>query len=225
MDDIIKRVEACLDDFRSGKMLILTDDNKRENEGDLVQAAQFASPESVNFMATHGRGLICLSLEESKVQSLHLPMMSTDNEAPYETAFTVSVEAKKGVSTGISAHDRAHTIQTIINDKTQRSDLVVPGHIFPLKAREGGVLVRAGHTEGSVDLAKLSSLKPASVICEILNADGTMARYDDLKIFAQTHDLKIMSIADLIHYRIHRDSSLVEPLAEADLPNKFNAGF
>jgi 3,4-dihydroxy 2-butanone 4-phosphate synthase/GTP cyclohydrolase II len=220
-----ENVEKALAEIRQGKMVVVVDDDQRENEGDLVLAAQFATPENINFMAKHGRGLICLSMEEKMVQRLKLPLMAQNNEAPFETAFTVSIEAKSGVSTGISAQDRAHTIQTAIKDDSCRNDLVVPGHIFPLKAVNGGVLVRAGHTEASVDLSRLAGFKGAGVICEILNDDGTMARMPDLKIFAQEHDLVIVSIADLIEYRLHNDHTLVELVAESKLPTKFNKEF
>ncbi len=220
-----EQVEHCLKEMQEGRMIILVDDHNRENEGDLVLAAQFSTPERINFMAKHGRGLICLSLEEKKIDELRLPMMTEKNEAPLETAFTVSVEAREGVSTGISAHDRSHTIQTLIKEGSSKNDYVVPGHIFPLKARKGGVLVRAGHTEASVDLARLCGLKPSAVICEILKDDGSMARMDDLKIFAKEHDLSILSIAELIDYRLCRGDMLVEKVAEANLPNRFSKDF
>lgn len=220
-----KRVEVAIERIRSGRTIILVDNEDRENEGDLVFAAQFATPEAVNFMAVHGRGLICLAMEESLLKKLNLPMMTEDNEAPYQTAFTVSIEAREGVTTGISAHDRAHTIQTAIRDGVSRADVVVPGHIFPLRAREGGVLVRAGQTEGSVDLARLAGLKAAAVICEILKADGSMARRDDLEVFALEHDIPIVSIAELIDYRLAHDSSLVKEVARSKLPTKFGVDF
>lgn len=218
-------VRNAIERLRDGKMIILVDDEDRENEGDLVIAAQFATPNAINFMATHGRGLICLALEGSILDRLKLPMMIDANEAPFQTAFTVSIEARSGVSTGISAHDRAHTIQTAIRDDATRADLVVPGHVFPLRARTGGVLVRAGQTEGSVDFAALAGLKKAAVICEILKEDGTMARMDDLKVFGETFDIPIVSIAELIEYRLQQDSSLVKEVAHSNLPTKFGTEF
>lgn len=223
--DAFAAVEVAIERIRSGRTIILVDDEDRENEGDLVFAAQFATPESVNFMAKYGRGLICLAMDDSLLSKLDLPMMTDKNEAPYGTAFTVSIEAKKGVTTGISAHDRAHTIQTAIRDGVSRSDLVVPGHIFPLRARPGGVLVRAGQTEGSVDLARLAGLKPAAVICEVLKDDGTMARRPELEVMAREHDIPIVSVADLILYRSHNDSSLVREVARSKIPSKFGADF
>jgi 3,4-dihydroxy 2-butanone 4-phosphate synthase/GTP cyclohydrolase II len=218
-------VERALEAIRSGKMVILVDDEDRENEGDLVLAAQFATPDAINFMATHGRGLICLAMENQLIDRLELPMMTEQNQAPFGTAFTVSIEARSGVTTGISAHDRAHTIQTAIRDGAKRQDIVVPGHVFPLRAREGGVLVRAGQTEGSVDLARLAGLKPAAVICEILKDDGTMARMPDLTEFSRKFDIPIVSIAELILYRLQRDSSLIEEVAESRLPTKYGVEF
>ncbi|MBS1982575.1 MAG: bifunctional 3,4-dihydroxy-2-butanone-4-phosphate synthase/GTP cyclohydrolase II [Bdellovibrionales bacterium] len=218
-------VELAIEAMRAGRMVIMVDDKNRENEGDLVMAAQFATPDAVNFMAREARGLICLALEESRIRQLNLPMMTPDNESLHETSFTVSIEAKLGVTTGISAQDRAHTIQTAIRDDAKRDDLVVPGHIFPLRAREGGVLVRAGHTEGSVDLAHLAGLKSAAVICEILRDDGTMARMPDLEVFAEKHAMPIVSIADLILYRMANDSSLVADRAQSKLPTKFGVDF
>lgn len=192
-----------------GQMLILVDDENRENEGDLIIAADFITPEAINFMATHGRGLICLSLSGEIVDQLGLPLMAVKNGSKYETAFTVSIEAAKGVSTGISAADRAHTIKTAIKSGAKPSDLINPGHIFPLRARPGGVLERQGQTEGSVDLARLAGLTPAAVICEIMNPDGTMARMSDLEQFASTHQLPIVTIQDLIEYRLQREQHLV----------------
>jgi 3,4-dihydroxy 2-butanone 4-phosphate synthase/GTP cyclohydrolase II len=218
-------VEEAIAAIRSGRMVILVDDKNRENEGDLVLAAQFATPEAVNFMSREARGLICLAMDESRIQALNLPMMVADNQSPHKTAFTVSIEAKTGVTTGISAHDRAHTIQTAIHDATTRDDLVVPGHIFPLRARDGGVLVRAGHTEGSVDLARLAGLKPSAVICEILKDDGTMARMPDLEEVSRKHGIPILSIADLILYRLSNDTSLVRETAHSKLPTKFGPEF
>jgi len=220
------KVQAALKDFQAGKMLIIVDDDNRENEGDLVCAAENIQAQDVNFMATHGRGLICLSMEGTMIERLELPLMAKNNEAPFETAFTVSIEAKTGVSTGISAHDRARTIQVAVDPDSTRKDIVVPGHTFPLCAVNGGVLVRAGHTEAAVDLARLSGLKiHAGVICEILNDDGTMARRDDLEIFSKKHQIKILSIAELIEYRLHHDESLIQELASSRLPNKFHKDF
>jgi 3,4-dihydroxy 2-butanone 4-phosphate synthase / GTP cyclohydrolase II len=201
---VLGRVQAAVDQIRQGKMVILVDDEDRENEGDLCMAADSVSAEAINFMATHGRGLICLTLTEEQVERLDLPMMQQPDRAgpPLGTAFTVSIEARRGVSTGISAADRAHTIRTAAHPRATSDDLVVPGHVLPLKAREGGVLVRAGQTEGSVDLARLAGLSPAGVICEIMKDDGTMARMPDLEQFAQQHGLSIVTIADLIRYRL-----------------------
>ena len=203
--EAIDRVLAALEDIRQGKMVILLDDEDRENEGDLVMAAELCTPEAINFMARHGRGLICLSLTEERIRELDLPMMVDQNRSSRSTAFTVSIEAREGVSTGISAADRAHTIRTAVAPENRASDLVSPGHVFPLKAVPGGVLQRTGHTEGSVDLARLAGLQPAGVICEIMNEDGTMARYDDLVAFGERHGLRILSIADLIEYRLARE--------------------
>jgi len=219
------RVKNAIEFFRSGKMVILVDDEDRENEGDLVIPAQFATPAAINFMATHGKGLICLAMAPELLDRLALPMMTDDNQAPYQTAFTVSIEARSGVSTGISAHDRAHTIQTAIRENATRSDLVVPGHVFPLRARKGGVLVRAGQTEGSVDLSELAGLKKAAVICEILKEDGSMARLGDLEIFSAEHNIPIVSVAELIDYRLHFDNNLVREISESELPTKYGATF
>lgn len=218
-------VERALEAFLAGRMVVMVDDKNRENEGDLVMAAQFATPEAVNFMAREGRGLICLAMEEPMIRALSLPMMTDENESPHGTAFTVSIEARTGVTTGISAHDRAHTIQTAIRDGARREDIVVPGHVFPLRAKEGGVLVRAGHTEASVDLARMAGLKAAAVICEILKDDGTMARMPDLEVFADRHHIPILSIEDLILHRLNHDSSLVRETAGSKLPTKFGAEF
>src|SRR5205085_1813259 len=201
-------------------MVILVDDADRENEGDLVLAAQFVSPEAINFMAKHARGLICLSLTEHQVKQLGLTMMVNENQSTYTTAFTVSIEAARGVTTGISAHDRATTIRAAIDPNAKPDDLVRPGHVFPLRARKGGVLVRAGQTEGSVDLCRLAGLIPAGVICEVMNDDGTMARMPDLQRFAGAHGLHILSVADVIQYRMHRES-LVRRGAEARVPTEF----
>ncbi|MBW1660046.1 MAG: bifunctional 3,4-dihydroxy-2-butanone-4-phosphate synthase/GTP cyclohydrolase II [Deltaproteobacteria bacterium] len=217
-------IEEALDLIRQGKMIILVDDEDRENEGDLTIAAEKVTPEVINFMAKYGRGLICLSLTEEKVEQLQLPMMAQNNKSRFQTAFTVSIEAREGVTTGISAYDRAHTILTAIADDATPEDLVTPGHVFPLKARKGGVLVRTGQTEGSVDLARLAGLKPAAVICEIMKDDGTMARMPDLEEFAKQHDLKIVKIADIISYRM-RIESFVHPIAESILPTIYGGPF
>ncbi|WP_373049374.1 3,4-dihydroxy-2-butanone-4-phosphate synthase [Vulgatibacter sp.] len=201
----VEKVERAIAEIRAGKMIILVDDEDRENEGDLCMAAEKVTPEAVNFMAREGRGLICLTLEEEAIKRLNLPMMVASNESPFQTGFTVSIEAARGVTTGISAHDRAHTILTAVADDARPEDLVRPGHIFPLRARNGGVLTRTGQTEGSVDLSRLAGLKPAGVICEIMNDDGTMARMPDLERFAEKHGLVICSIADLIRYRLERE--------------------
>jgi 3,4-dihydroxy 2-butanone 4-phosphate synthase/GTP cyclohydrolase II len=201
----ISPIEDILEDFRNGRMIILVDAEDRENEGDLVIPAQMATPEAINFMAKHGRGLICLSLTETRAEQLHLEYMSRKNEARHRTAFTVSIEAREGIATGISAADRARTIATAIDPTRDYKDIVTPGHVFPLIARSGGVLVRAGHTEASVDLARMAGLLPAAVICEIMNDDGTMARMPDLVAFAQRHGLKVGTIEDLIAYRLKND--------------------
>jgi 3,4-dihydroxy 2-butanone 4-phosphate synthase/GTP cyclohydrolase II len=199
--DYISQIEEVIEDARNGRMFILVDAEDRENEGDLVIPAQMCTPQAVNFMAKHGRGLICLALTQERANALNIPMMSQVNGTQHQTAFTVSIEAKEGVSTGISAHDRAHTISVAIDPTKASTDIVTPGHVFPLVARHGGALVRAGHTEASVDIARLAGLNPAGVICEIMNDDGTMARLPDLVAFAQLHGLKIGTIADLIAYR------------------------
>jgi len=213
-------VEQAIEDIRQGKMVILVDDEDRENEGDLCCAAQMVTPEIINFMAMHGRGLICLALTEEKADSLDLPPMCTDNESRFCTAFTVSIEAKKGVTTGISAYDRAHTILTAVDDEARPSDLVRPGHVFPLRAKKGGVLVRTGQTEGSVDLARLAGLKPAGVICEVMKDDGTMARMPDLEKFGEEHGINIVTIADIIEYRM-KNELLVHRAAETVLPSRY----
>jgi 3,4-dihydroxy 2-butanone 4-phosphate synthase/GTP cyclohydrolase II len=221
---IINTIEKALKDIREGKMVILVDDEDRENEGDLTMAAEKVTPEAINFMAKYGRGLICLSLTDEKLNELRLPMMVIDNTSRFQTAFTVSIDAQKGVTTGISAADRACTVLTAIDDQTKPEDLVTPGHIFPLRAKQGGVLVRTGQTEGSVDLARMAGLKPAGVICEIMNEDGTMARMPDLRIFAQKHGLNIITIADLIKYRLRKES-LVRRITTAKLPTKYGGLF
>jgi 3,4-dihydroxy 2-butanone 4-phosphate synthase/GTP cyclohydrolase II len=217
-------IEEAIDDITRGKMVILVDDEDRENEGDLCMAAEMVTPEAINFMARYGRGLICLSLLSERVEELQLPMMTDDNTSPFGTAFTVSIEAKRGVTTGISAADRAKTIQTAIDPKTRPLDLARPGHVFPLRARPGGVLQRAGQTEGSVDLAKLAHLYPAGVICEIMSDDGTMARVPELIEFSKKHHLKIVTIKDLIKYRM-RIELFVKRVATVNLPTKFGGEF
>jgi len=212
----LNTAEELIEDIRAGKMVILMDDEDRENEGDIVVAAEKITPEWVNFMAMHGRGLICLTLTEERAAQLDLPLMVRDNSEAFGTAFTVSIEARSGVTTGISAADRSHTIQTAVDPRCSGRDLARPGHVFPLIAREGGVLVRTGHTEGSVDLARLAGLRPAGVICEILKDDGTMARRPELEAFARKHDLKIVSIADLIHFRRAKER-LVNRYVELDV--------
>lgn len=211
----LKRVEAAIEEIRNGRMVILVDDEDRENEGDLVIAAEYATPDAVNFMAKHGRGLICLSLDEERCRRLELPMMVDHNQSGFGTAFTVSIEAAEGITTGISAADRAHTIRTAVAKNASAADLVRPGHIFPLRARNGGVLVRTGQTEGSVDLARLAGLEPAGVICEIMNEDGTMARRPQLEQFAAEHQMMIISVADLIEYRLRKER-LVEAVGETE---------
>jgi 3,4-dihydroxy 2-butanone 4-phosphate synthase/GTP cyclohydrolase II len=203
--DVIELVERALADIRKGRMVILTDDEDRENEGDLVMAAEKATPETSNFMATHGRGLICLSLTEERIRRLNLPLMVQDNTSPFQTAFTISIEAARGVTTGISAADRARTILAAVAPNAKPGDLVRPGHIFPLRAREGGVLVRTGQTEGSVDLARMAGLESAGVICEIMKPDGSMARRPDLVKFARKHKMVLLSVADIIRYRLERE--------------------
>jgi 3,4-dihydroxy 2-butanone 4-phosphate synthase/GTP cyclohydrolase II len=217
-------IDEALDEISKGNMVILVDDEDRENEGDLCMAAERVTPEAINFMARHGRGLICLSLIPERVDELQLPMMTDDNTSPFGTAFTVSIEAKQGVTTGISAADRAQTIKTAIDPETTAQDLARPGHVFPLKARPGGVLQRAGQTEGSVDLAKLAHLYPAGVICEIMSDDGTMARVPELMEFSKKHHLKIVTIKDLIKYRM-RTELFVHRVATATLPTKYGGEF
>jgi 3,4-dihydroxy 2-butanone 4-phosphate synthase/GTP cyclohydrolase II len=216
---VIASVEAALAQIRAGKMVILVDDEDRENEGDLCMAAEKVTPEAINFMAKHARGLICLSLTEDRLEQLRLSMMVPDyeNSSGFGTAFTISIEARHGVTTGISAADRATTIHAAIAEDARPHDIVRPGHVFPLRAREGGVLRRAGQTEGSVDLARLAGLKPAGVICEIMNDDGTMARLPDLVEFGRTHDVPILTIADLIQYRLRKET-LVRRAAVAEMP-------
>jgi len=220
----ISTIQEAIDDIQNGKMIILVDDEDRENEGDLCMAAEFISPETINFMARYGRGLICLTLNEEIADKLNLKQMVQDNQARFGTAFTVSIEARHGVSTGISAADRATTIHAAVNPLSKPDDLVSPGHVFPIRAKKGGVLVRTGQTEGSVDLCRLSGLTPAGVICEIMKDDGTMARMPDLEIFAHEHNLKIVTIADLIDYRMQNES-LIRRMAEATIPTKFGGDF
>ncbi|MDQ6962025.1 MAG: bifunctional 3,4-dihydroxy-2-butanone-4-phosphate synthase/GTP cyclohydrolase II [Mariprofundaceae bacterium] len=212
--------EELLEELRCGRMIILADDEDRENEGDLVMAAEWITPEAVNFMATHARGLICLALTEAKVKKLNLPLMSADTNAKFKSNFTVSIEAAEGVTTGISAGDRAKTIQVASAEIASAADVISPGHIFPLMAQDGGVLVRAGHTEASIDLCRLAGLKKAGVICEIMNEDGSMARMPELKVFAKKHGLKVGCIADLISHRLKHDS-LIKREAEVTLPTEF----
>ena len=217
-------IEEAIEEIRRGRMVILMDDKDRENEGDLCMAAEKVTPQAINFMATHGRGLICLPLTEERVRYLQLAMMVSENTSPFGTAFTVSVDATSKITTGISAADRAKTILDAIADDAKPQDLVTPGHIFPLRARNGGVLVRAGQTEGSVDLARLAGLKPAGVICEIMKDDGTMARQPDLMKFAKKHKLKVCTVADLIQHRLNYDS-LVYRAATAPLPTRLGGEF
>jgi 3,4-dihydroxy 2-butanone 4-phosphate synthase/GTP cyclohydrolase II len=216
---MISGIEEALQDLRQGKMVVLVDDEDRENEGDLTMVAEKVTPGAINFMAKYGRGLICLSLTGERLDELHLPMMVSENSSRFQTAFTVSIDARRGVTTGISAADRATTILTAIDERAKPEDLVSPGHVFPLRARRGGVLARAGQTEGSIDLMRLAGLKPAGVICEVMNDDGTMARMPDLRSFAEKHELKIVTIADLIEYRMKKES-LVRRIATASFrPN------
>ncbi len=220
----ISSIDEIIDDARNGRMFILVDAEDRENEGDLVVPASFATPEAVNFMARHGRGLICLAMTGERAGALNLDMMSRDNRESMGTAFTVSIEAKDGVTTGISAHDRARTVAVAIDPAKDHHDIVTPGHVFPLIARDGGTLVRAGHTEAAVDIARTAGLYPAGVICEIMNDDGTMARLPDLVAFAQLHNLKIGTIADLIAWRRKNDRFL-ERRVEAPLESAYGEGF
>ncbi len=220
----VSSIEDVIEDIKAGKMIILVDDEDRENEGDLCMAAEAVTPEAINFMATHGRGLICLTLDRMLVKQLELPMMVRDNKSPYGTGFTVSIEARTGVSTGISAADRARTIEAAVAPDAKPYDIISPGHIFPLRARRGGVLERTGQTEGSVDLSRLAGMREAGVICEIMKEDGTMARMPDLEIFAKEHDLKIATIADLVAYRLKQDR-LVHRASEARIPTCYGGDF
>jgi 3,4-dihydroxy 2-butanone 4-phosphate synthase/GTP cyclohydrolase II len=223
-NDCISPIEEVIEDARNGRMFILVDAEERENEGDLVIPAQMATPDAINFMAKFGRGLICLALQPERAAELHLEPMSRSNETRHKTAFTVSIEAREGVSTGISVHDRAHTISVAIDPTKDHRDIVTPGHVFPLVARDGGVLVRAGHTEAAVDIARLAGLYPAGVICEVMNEDGAMARLPDLIAFAQRHGLKIGAIADLIAYR-RRHDSLVRRVLDTRIDSGFGGAF
>lgn len=222
--EYLSRPEEIVEEARQGRMFILVDDEDRENEGDLVIPAQCATPEAVNFMAKYGRGLICLAMDHERIERLRLPLMAQQNGTRHQTAFTVSIEAREGVTTGISAADRARTIQVAIDPKTSPDDIVTPGHVFPLLARDGGVLVRAGHTEAAVDIARMAGMTPAGVICEIMNDDGTMARLPDLVKFAQFHGLKVGTIADLIAYR-RRTETIVEQKLAASLDSRFGGRF
>ncbi len=221
---MLSSIEEAIEDIRDGRMVILVDDEDRENEGDLTLAAEKVTPEAVNFMAKYGRGLICLALTEERLEELKIPMMVNNNTSHFGTSFTVSIEAKRGVTTGISAHDRATTIRIATDPASGPDDIVMPGHVFPLRARKGGVLVRTGQTEGSVDLARLAGLRPSAVICEIMKDDGTMARMPDLKRFARRHHLKIITIADLIEYRLTKES-LVRPAAAACFATVYGGEF
>jgi 3,4-dihydroxy 2-butanone 4-phosphate synthase/GTP cyclohydrolase II len=221
---MLSTIEKAIEDIRDGRMVILVDDEDRENEGDLTLAAEKVMPEAINFMAKHGRGLIALSMTEERIEELQIPMMVSHNTSRFGTSFTVSIEAKRGVTTGISAHDRATTIKTAVDPASGPDDIVMPGHVFPLKARKGGVLVRTGQTEGSVDLARLAGLQPAAVVCPIMKDDGTMARMPDLEELAQEHNLRIITIADLIKYRLTKES-LVRRVATALIPTVYGGEF
>lgn len=216
----MKKIENALNEIKKGKMVIIVDDEDRENEGDLMFAAEFSTPENVNFMAKYGRGLICVPMEEDRLKKLDIPQMVQDNTSPFSTAFTVSVEASNNVTTGISAHDRSQTIKVLSDNNSKASDLVKPGHIFPLEAKKGGVLVRAGQTEASVDLCKLAGLNSVGVICEIMNDDGTMARMPELEKFSAEHNIPIISVQDIIQYRLNKDSLVIRS-GETVLPTDF----
>ena len=220
----VNKIREAIEDIRNAKMVILCDNEDRENEGDLTMAAEKVTSEAINFMAKHGRGLICLSLTEEQIEKLQLPMMVTENTSAFQTAFTVSIDARSGVTTGISAADRATTVHTAIADEVNPDDLARPGHVFPLRSKKGGVLCRTGQTEGSVDLARLAGLKPAAVICEIMNDDGSMARMPDLMIFAKKHDLKIVTIADLVQFRLQCES-LVRRVVTTVIPTVYGGDF
>ena len=221
---IVSSIQDAIQDIKAGRMIILVDDEDRENEGDLCMAAEFVTPAAINFMARYGRGLICLTLSTEIANNLNLRPMVRDNQSPFGTAFTFSIEAKKGVTTGISAADRAATIKAAVANNAQPHDLISPGHVFPIIARKGGVLVRTGQTEGSVDLARLAGLKPAGVICEIMKDDGTMARMPDLEVFAREHDLKVVTIADLIDFRMQNES-MIRRAATATVPTRYGGDF
>ncbi len=220
----LSSIDEVIEEARNGRMFILVDDEDRENEGDLVVPAQMATPDVINFMAKHGRGLVCLALTRERVRELGLPLMSRRNESRHQTAFTISIEARDGITTGISAPDRAHTIAVAVDPTKSKDDIASPGHIFPLVARPGGVLVRAGHTEAAVDIARLAGLNPSGVICEVMNEDGTMARLPDLVKFSQFHGLKIAAIADLIAHR-RRNDRIVERTAETTFESRFGGTF
>jgi len=225
MTDYVKRVEDALAALKKGRMVIVADDERRENEGDLILAGEFATPEAINFMAKEARGLVCLALTETQIAKLNLPMMTENNQSAHRTAFTVSIEAAQGVTTGISAYDRAHTIQTAIADDAKPEDVVVPGHIFPLKAVNEGVLSRQGHTEAGVDLMRLAGLKPAAVMCEIMNDDGRMARVPELKAFSGKHNLIFLTVADVLAYRQCHQVDVVKEVASANLPTNVFGNF
>ena len=222
--EALSSIEEAIEEFRNGRMVVLVDDEERENEGDLVIPAQLATPETINFMAKHGRGLICLALTPERCHELGLELMPKRNESRHDTAFTVSIEAREGVTTGISASDRSRTIMAAIDPASGPHDIVSPGHVFPLMARDGGVLVRAGHTEAGVDMARLAGLNPSAVICEIMNDDGTMARMTDLQAFAQLHAVKVASISDLISYRLRNDT-FVQRIEETELQSRHGGNF
>ena len=217
-------IEEAIEDFRNGRMIVLVDDEERENEGDLVIPAQMATPENINFMARYGRGLICLAITPERCRELGLELMPKRNESRHDTAFTVSIEAREGITTGISASDRSRTIMTAIDPASGHNDITSPGHVFPLMARDGGVLVRAGHTEAGVDMARLAGLNPSAVICEIMNDDGSMARMSDLENFAHRHGVKVASISDLISYRLRNDI-FVKRVEESDLTTRYGGSF
>lgn len=216
----LSRIEDAVEDIRNGRMIIIVDDEDRENEGDLVCAAEKVTPEIISFMAVHGRGLICMPITEERADELHLHPQTANNTSSMGTAFTISIEAKEGVTTGISAADRAKTILTAVDPNTKPSDLASPGHVFPLRAKRGGVLVRVGQTEASVDISRIAGLTPAAVICEIMNDDGTMSRMPELEVFAEKHDLKIISVADLVRYRVEKEL-LVRRVVETTLPSEY----
>jgi len=222
--EMVSPIEAIIEEARNGRMFILVDDESRENEGDLVIPAQMATPDAINFMARYGRGLICLAMTRERIEELGLPLMASKNESRHQTAFTVSIEAREGITTGISAPDRAHTVATAIDPNKGPEDITTPGHVFPLLARDGGVLARAGHTEAAADVARLAGLNPSGVICEIMNDDGTMARRDDLIAFAQRHGLKVATIADLISYR-RRHDHFVERRLDSRFSSRYGGEF